>query len=459
MKRHTSDLADRGLKPARSETGGHDAGSQLLFDFDVLSAPAPVVIPHGRERPEWQFALRFAAIMEAEPACTFDNAEVSSLAREIFGASAGHARDAYDAAEAGFNIYMERVGLDLGDPHAAIEWLVAQQARLPRQTRRDEVQVEFQQFSTPPAQALVLVEAAALRRGMKVLEPSAGTGNIAALARLAGADVDTNEIDERRLSLLSLQGFAPTAFDAERLDNLLPAHQLYDAIVMNPPFSATGGRVREHRTAFGARHVEQALLRLKPGGRLVATVGRGMALERPTFRKWWAEIEQRYRVRANLGIDGSAYTRFGTTFDNQIIVIDRDGSSANESDIIRGSGLSLYDAYELIKNFGQEDVYGRVRRHDEAAGGGGAPADVPAGSIGRNGPGSRVDGTPIGGRGGRRSAAVADAAYDGAVGDLEPARDGPAGGNARTLCDAAPTHYPRSLAYYPRFLAPYPFYS
>ena len=80
----------------------------------------------------------------------------------------------------------------LSDPHAAIEWLVAQQARLPRQTRRDEVyvqrkrsvrppwrtlktqgfRVEFQQFSTPPVQALVLVKAAALRRGMKVLEPT-----------------------------------------------------------------------------------------------------------------------------------------------------------------------------------------------------------------------------------------------------------------------------------------------
>ncbi len=150
MKRHTSDLANSGLKPARSETGGHDAGSQLFLDFGALSAPASVVSTPARERPEWQFALRFAAIMEAEPACTIDNAEVSRLAREIFGASAGRARDAYDAAEAGFNIYIERVGLDLSDPRAAIEWLIAEQARLPRQTRRDDIQVEFQQFSTPP---------------------------------------------------------------------------------------------------------------------------------------------------------------------------------------------------------------------------------------------------------------------------------------------------------------------
>ncbi len=209
MKRHTSGSAETGPKPARSETGGHDAGSQLFLDFGAFSAPASVVSTPTRERPEWRFALRFAAIMEAEPASTFGNPAVSRLAREIFGRSAGHARDAYDSAEAGFNIYIERAGLDLSDPYAALEWLVAEQARLPRQTRRDEVQVEFQQFSTPPAQAFVLVQAAGLRPGMNVLEPSAGTGNIAVLARLSGAEVDTNEIDERRLSLLSLQGFEP----------------------------------------------------------------------------------------------------------------------------------------------------------------------------------------------------------------------------------------------------------
>ena len=82
----------------------------------------------------------------------------------------------------------------------------------------------------------MVVKAAALCPGMSVLEPSAGTGNIAVLARLLGADVDTNEIDPRRRELLVLQGFEPTALDAERLDNLLPLEKTYHAIVMNPPF-------------------------------------------------------------------------------------------------------------------------------------------------------------------------------------------------------------------------------
>ena len=107
------------------------------------------------------------------------------------------------------------------------------------------------------------------------------------------------------------------------------------------------------------------MLRLKPGGRLVAIVGRGMALERPTFRKWWTEIGQRFRVRANLGIDGSAYARFGTTFDNQIIVIDRDGTAlpslhekcSQRPSAMLGRGTTqpqhiIRDRWHLVRPFG-----------------------------------------------------------------------------------------------------------
>lgn len=284
------------------------AQTQMLLDFDrptetifdVASLPT-------LECPVAQFARRFAALLEASPPVSFDNKAISRLAVEIFSSSAGHARDAYDAAEAGLNIYLHRKGLDLGNVTARLDQLLAVQARLPLQNRRDQAQIEFQQFSTPPAEALVVVKAAALRPGMNVLEPSAGTGNIAVLARLLGATVDTNEIDPRRRELLAIQGFEPTALDAERLDNLLPPEKTYHAIVMNPPFSATGGRVNGHRTAFGARHIEQALLRLKTGGRLVAIVGRGMASDRPGFQDWWEDIGSRYQVRANVGIDGREY--------------------------------------------------------------------------------------------------------------------------------------------------------
>jgi protein-L-isoaspartate O-methyltransferase len=404
---------------------------QLRLDFERPAMPESTATSAAIDTPESAFALRFAALLEADPTAGFNNAAISQLAREIFGSSAGYARDAYDSAEAGFNLYLKRAGLDLSNAPAAIDRLLSEQERLPLQTKRDQHQIDFQQFSTPPAQALVVVKAASLCAGMKVLEPSAGTGNIAVLARLSGAQVDTNEIDPRRRDLLALQGFEPTALDAERLDNLLPAEKSYDCIVMNPPFSATGGRVTGHRTAFGARHIEQALLRLKPGGRLVAIVGCGMAMDRPAFREWWSDIAKRYQVRANVGMDGREYAKFGTTFDNQIIVIDRDGPTASPSAIITASGLSVRAAYELLNDLSKEDVYGRICKQGERARSRGAAVEMLAGTDTRNGSDLGADRLALGGRSGRSPISHGSSSDDRSVADLEPIDDGQRGGTSQ----------------------------
>jgi hypothetical protein len=151
--------------PARDESR-----VQLLIDFDRSAAPQSAVNPSVNDDPASHFALRFAALLEADSTAAFNNAAISQLAREIFGSSAGFARDAYDAAEAGFNIYLNRVGFDLSSTPAAIDRLLAEQKRLPLQSRRDQNQIDFQQFSTPPAEALVVVKAAALCAGMTVLD-------------------------------------------------------------------------------------------------------------------------------------------------------------------------------------------------------------------------------------------------------------------------------------------------
>jgi len=371
--------------------------------------------------------------LESDPTAALNNAALSQLAREILGSSVGHARDTYDAAEAGFNIYLQRVGLDLSNTPAAIDKLLAEQSRLPLQNRRDQHQIEFQQFSTPPPEALLVVKAAALCEGMTVLEPSAGTGNIAVLARMSGAQIETNEIDPRRMNLLSLQGFTPTAYDAERLNNLIPPDKSYHAVVMNPPFSATGGRVSGHNTAFGARHLEQALLRLKLGGRLVAIVGCGMALERPAFRSWWEAIGQKYLVRANIGLDGSHYAKFGTTYDHQIVVIDRVPPTSQDSAIITGNGLSIHAAWELLEDLAEEDIYGRIREQDRRASSNGASTDISAGSYTGNGPQYGVDRIAAGGWGRRSSFPTGQSDHDRTVVDLEPVEPGTAGGTDPNL--------------------------
>lgn len=420
MKQYRSPQFPRQTRsPAWSE-------GQRIFDFARDTLPEIGSVAADDDDPLSRFALRFAAALEADPSAEFDNAAIARLTREIFGSSAGHARDAYDSAEAGFNIYLDRVGLPKASSADSISRLLAEESRLPLQTRRDQDQVELQQFSTPHAEAFVVVNAAALRAGMLVLEPSAGTGNIAVLARLAGAQVDTNEIDPRRRLLLSILGFHPMALDAERLNNLLPADKCYHAVVMNPPFSATGGRVNGHRTAFGARHLEQALFRLKPGGRLVSIVGRGMAMERPTFRGWWTSIGERYRIRANLGIDGRQYAKFGTTFDHQIIVIDRDGHTGSASTIITASGLSIQAAHDLLQGLSEEDIYGRVCEQDSAARGGDSAAHVWARSDAGNPPSLATDRVSLGGPSRLRLAPSARRRTNGRVADLERDRIDPA---------------------------------
>lgn len=355
------------LSPRQPRIGLASDPRQLHLDFEQGTPPSPTKNADYVENALSRFAARFAAVLDADASAHFDNRATNELAREIFGSAAGHSRDAYDAAEAGFNLYLARTGLDVRRVKASINWLREQEARLPRQNKRDHTQVEFQQFSTPHAEGLVVLWAAALRSDMAVLEPSAGTGNLAVLARLAGCQVDTNEIDPRRRLLLTLQGFDPTDLDAERLDNLLPPEKTYDAIVMNPPFSATGGRVRGHDGAFGARHVEQALLRLKPGGRLVALVGPEMSFHRTKVLKWWDAIQDKYRLRANIGIDGREYARFGTTYDHQIIVIDHDGPTPSAWSVIMGDGVSIARAAKLLRDLSKEDVYGRVRERDQGA--------------------------------------------------------------------------------------------
>ena len=50
-----------------------------------------------------------------------------------------------------------------------------------------------------------------------------------------------------------------------------------------------------------------------------------MGPDRPAFRQWWAEIQGRYSVRANIGISGREYAKYGTSFDNRLLVIDKCG--------------------------------------------------------------------------------------------------------------------------------------
>lgn len=195
-------------------------------------------------------------------------------------------------------------------------------APAPRAVTRETV--EFQQYSTPWPYAFVVAWCGNLRPDDVVLEPSAGNGNIAVFARAANVSrVITNELSPRRAANLRRLGFAPFQENAEHLDSILPPDYRATAVLMNPPFSSTAGRMNEHhnRMTNGLRHVEQALLRLTPGGRLVAIIGWG---EAPGFADAWNRLKLRYHVRAVVGVAGQAYARMGAEYPSKVIVVDNE---------------------------------------------------------------------------------------------------------------------------------------
>lgn len=132
-----------------------------------------------------------------------------------------------------------------------------------------KVVVAPQLFPTPAELAARMVDLADLDFGNRVLEPSAGTGNIvdAILRRAAasqGIKVEAVEINRGLCDILQRE-FPLT--NIKNLDFLQCNGDLgkFDRIIMNPPFS----------DAEDIKHIQHALKFLNPGGRLVALCANG----------------------------------------------------------------------------------------------------------------------------------------------------------------------------------------
>jgi hypothetical protein len=263
---------------------------------------------------------------------SFDNARLKRLADQFFDGSRASGvytvRDAYDSLETAVNGFL--LGSAGTKPRQGSSDMLADLRslldRLPPQTARTAEQVEFQQFSTPPTIAFVASQLLDVQPDDIVLEPSAGTGSLAIWPRLAGAKVVCNEINSRRRALLEdVLGFETFGVDAEMIDDVLPGEILPTAVLMNPPFTGTGGRVVVHSNKYGLLHVEGALRRLRDGGRLVAIASAAVSFERPGAVGWWQRIARSYTIRANFGLAGAEYKKYGTTWGIQLVVIDKIG--------------------------------------------------------------------------------------------------------------------------------------
>ena len=249
-------------------------------------------------------------------------------------------KDAYEAAEAAVVLFLKRYGRAMRrragagpeGPAAMLAMLQKLSSLEPSHTKRSQTQVRLQQFSTPLALAYAALQAAAIRPGDVVMEPSAGTGMLAVMAQCAlkeeGA-LHLNEIANTRAGLLArlFPDASVTRHNAEAIADHLPGVRP-DVVLMNPPFSATPG-VSRNRHDADLRHIRSAFFALAPGGRLVAITSAGCVPGDAAWNTVFSPIEAPARVVFTLAIEGRAYARRGTSFDTRLTVIDRGEERGN----------------------------------------------------------------------------------------------------------------------------------
>ena len=250
---------------------------------------------------------------------------LTRLMTETFGASdangAWSLRDAYDALETAQVLLLGRADWQGEHPQTTFAGLVAFQNSLPTQTYRSERQVDLQQFSTPLALAWLAARAAMIAASDSILEPSAGTGMLAAHAARAGARLLLNERDNQRAALLALAlRHDVTTHDAEFIHDKLATGVAPSVVLINPPFSRSEGRGRDRHA--GARHLRSALLRLAHGGRCVAIMSPGFASDGSAATGYTAVAEV-VPPRAEITILGNPYAKHGTSIAVRLIVYDK----------------------------------------------------------------------------------------------------------------------------------------
>ncbi|MDF2792353.1 MAG: hypothetical protein K0S85_106 [Pseudomonas orientalis] len=159
-------------------------------------------------------------------------------------------------------------------PHLAEKQEESAVVKAERAIIGQKVGIDF--FPTPAAVAHRMARLARISKGMRVLEPSAGNGNLADAAAAEGAEVDVVEISSQLRDILAAKGYKAVDHDFMTFTPDEP----YQAILMNPPFSKRQD----------AEHIMRAYGMLASGGTLVAIAGEGVFFgsdqKAEQFRAW-----------------------------------------------------------------------------------------------------------------------------------------------------------------------------
>lgn len=311
--------------------------------------------------PQLKLAQSVLEVLKSDKNLTWQ--ELFKLADEAYGGTQAegtyNVKNAYDGMELAINMFLNKnqIVKELGngslkDAQSVLTYLENFMVTIPTESKRTDEQITFQQFSTPPTIAYIASWVSNFNENDVVLEPSAGIGGLAVFPHTWGATVYGNELSDQRIAFLKELGLKEVFHEnAEQIDNVLPDYVKPTSVIMNPPFSSTAGRTSKNKTTNSQRHLTQALERLEPNGRLVAILGVGTSEDAANFKKFWSDIKKEYNVRANIGIAGDNYGKYGTTWDVQLVVIDKNGPTTGETLTDHYDNLSdALTALEGIRN-------------------------------------------------------------------------------------------------------------
>ncbi|QLE45278.1 helicase (plasmid) [Nostoc sp. C052] len=253
----------------------------------------------------------------------------SQMNRHFHGTAAEGAwqwKDAYEAVEVAQILYLRQKGykLLLESPLTVLLELEKLVALCPTQTRRSEESVQLQQFSTPLPLAYLVAKAGFIKADDLILEPSAGTGLLAQMAKLHSASLMLNELAPDRTKILRrlFPGTPLFSVNAEQINDYLVGKTQPSVVLMNPPFSASP-KINSRNPDATPRHINSALQRLADGGRLVTITANWFSPANPSWRETFLKWQDFARVLMSVGVNGKVYSKHGTQIDTRITVIDK----------------------------------------------------------------------------------------------------------------------------------------
>lgn len=170
---------------------------------------------------------------------------------------------------------------------------------------------KFQFFATPEKVAKAMIELATLEDWHRVLEPSAGTGDIAMHIPPWIAELIVVEINPACIEVLSkyYQGFEEDFLTLTEEDL-----GMFDRIIANPPFTKNQD----------IDHVKHMYELLNPGGRIVSIMGTswrfGSQKKQVDFRNWINSMIIAFDAEI-IELDADTFKESGTNVSSVIVLI------------------------------------------------------------------------------------------------------------------------------------------